>query len=98
MFSYGSGCCAEFYSARLCEGAREATCLARAADALNSRRAVSVVEYEQVESARAALVDCGDYRVPLDGLDGWYDAAYRTDRRLVYLGMEDYYRQYGWSA
>jgi hydroxymethylglutaryl-CoA synthase len=95
MFSYGSGCCAEFYSVRLCEGAREAAGLANVAAALDGRRAVSVQEYEAVESARAALVDCGNYRVPLDA---WYDAAYRSDRRLVFLGMEDYYRQYGWSS
>jgi hydroxymethylglutaryl-CoA synthase len=95
MFSYGSGCCAEFYSVRLCEGAHEAAGLARVGAALDGRRPLSVAEYEEVESARATLVDRGDYEVPRDG---WYDSAYRANRRLVFLGMENYYRQYGWSA
>jgi 3-hydroxy-3-methylglutaryl CoA synthase len=98
MFSYGSGCCAEFYSVRACAGAREAVLEAGAAELLDARYTLTVPEYERVETARTALVDAGDYCVPLDGPGSWYERAYRGRRRLVFLGMKDYYRQYGWSA
>jgi hydroxymethylglutaryl-CoA synthase len=95
VFSYGSGSCAEFYGVRVAEGARETARRAGAGALLDARRPVTVAEYEDVERRRTERVDEGDYDVPLD--DPWFERAYAGRRRLVFLGMRDFYRRYGWS-
>lgn len=97
MFSYGSGSCAEFYAARI--GA-DAHAVAREADVgalLDARKPLTVREYEECERERFCWIDEGDYRVSTDGLEGWYDRAYRGRDRLVFEGCAEHYRQYGWS-
>lgn len=97
MFSYGSGCCAEFYCGRICPGAKAEAAEARLREKLDARRPLNISEYEAVESQRTQWVDCGNYEVPLDGLDGWYDRHYQNRHLLTFRGMKDFYRQYGWS-
>ena len=80
---------------RVAEGARDAARRAGARALLDARRPLTVAEYEDVERRRTDLVDQGDYEVGLD--DAWFDQAYAGRRRLVFLGMRDFYRQYGWS-
>ena len=97
MFSYGSGCCAEFYCGRIGAGSKGGAAAANLRGKLDARRALTVAEYEAIEGQRIRWVDCGDYEVPLDGLDGWYDRFYRKQRMLIFRGMKDFYRQYEWS-
>jgi 3-hydroxy-3-methylglutaryl CoA synthase len=97
VFSYGSGSCAEFYGVRVGEAAREAARAAGVSALLDARHRLTVEEYEDVERRRTAMVDCGDYDVPLDGQDGWFERYYSGRRRLVFRGMREFYRQYGWS-
>jgi hydroxymethylglutaryl-CoA synthase len=97
VFSYGSGCCAEFYSARIGADAKAAARLAGLGCRLDARRQVSVAEYEGIERQRQAWVDAGDYEVPRDGLGDWYDRFYRDRGLLVFTGMSEFYRQYAWS-
>jgi len=97
MFSYGSGCCAEFYCGRICAEAKAEAARARLGEQLNARRPLSIAEYEAIESQRIQWADCGDYEVPLDGLNGWYDRAYRGRRLLTFRGLKEFYRQYEWS-
>ncbi len=97
VFSYGSGCCAEFYSARIGADAAPTSALARAEAQLDARRRVTIAEYEAIERQRTAWVESGDYDVPRDTPDGWYDRFYRGRRLLVFTGMAEYYRQYAWS-
>jgi len=97
MFSYGSGCCAEFYYGRIGAAATRAAASAGLESRLSLRRMVSVDEYEAIEAQRSEWVDCGNYDVCCTGLDDWYDRFYRDRRLLVFRGMSDYYRQYGWS-
>jgi 3-hydroxy-3-methylglutaryl CoA synthase len=97
VYSYGSGSCAEFYSARFGGGAAE---VARAADLeglLNQRKMLSVGGYEDAERERSCWIDCGDYRISLAGYEGWYDARYRGQRLLTFRGVTDFVRQYEWS-
>jgi hydroxymethylglutaryl-CoA synthase len=96
IFSYGSGCCAEFYCAKSGTKAKEAAAAAALRSRLNARRIVDVTEYERIERQRAKWAECGDYDVPLDDLQ-WYDAVYRGRGMLTFRGMKDYYRQYAWS-
>jgi hydroxymethylglutaryl-CoA synthase len=97
VFSYGSGCCAEFYSGKIVTGAEAAASESSVAGRLDARRVVSVKEYENIELQRTEWVDCGDYCIPLDSLDGWYDRYYRGKHLLVFQGMTDFCRQYTWS-
>jgi hydroxymethylglutaryl-CoA synthase len=46
LFSYGSGCCAEFFSGHFVEGSAAATAEIGAAELLERRRELSVAEYE----------------------------------------------------
>ena len=97
VFSYGSGCCSEFYSGRLGADARTAAAAADLQAKLDERRLASVEEYESVERQRSAWIDCGDYDVPVDTLGDWYDRFYSGRKRLIFRGMSDFYRQYAWS-
>jgi hydroxymethylglutaryl-CoA synthase len=97
IFSYGSGCCSEFYCGRIAAEARTTARLADVGQKLNGRRQVSVAEYEAIETQRAEWVESGDYRVPLDSLGHWYDQFYRGKHLLTFQGMTDFYRQYTWS-
>ena len=97
MFSYGSGSCAEFYSLKYVDGARAVARQAGARTLLDARREVSVEEYERIETRRTALIEQRDYQAPSDDPSGWFDEYYKGRRRLVLLGVQDYYRQYGWS-
>lgn len=97
IYSYGSGCCGEFYSGLIGPAAREVVGEARLADMLDERHPVSVEEYEDIERERTRYIDCGDYEPGLSGPTGWYDQHYRGRGYLVFRGMRDYYRQYAWS-
>lgn len=97
IFSYGSGCCAEFYCGRIGIDATRAAREARLPQQLDARRRVSIDEYEAIEGQRFEWTECGDYDVPEDTLGDWYDRFYRGRDRLVFRGMSDFYRQYAWS-
>jgi 3-hydroxy-3-methylglutaryl CoA synthase len=97
VYSYGSGCCAEFFSGLLGPRAREVVQAAGLPDLLDARHPVSVDTYEAVERERTRAIDCGDYEPPLDGLENWYDRHYRGKGYLVFRGTRDHYRQYAWS-
>jgi hydroxymethylglutaryl-CoA synthase len=97
IYSYGSGSCAEFYSALL--GA-EAHAVARTADLqglLDRRYSLGVAEYEAIERARDAHVDEGDFVTCTEGFGDWYDRHYRGQSYLVFRGVREHYRQYEWS-
>lgn len=97
VFSYGSGCCSEFYCGRIGRAAKAVATAAALRQKLDERRAVSVEEYEAIERRRIAWIDCGDYEIPVNTLDDWYNRFYRDRKKLVFKGMTDFYRQYAWS-
>ncbi len=94
IFSYGSGSCAEFYAGTIGPGARAATEAQAIGERLAGRRPVSVAEYEAVERARAAAIDCSDYTVDRSLLGDLYARAYEGRGRLVLDGVRDYQRDY----
>jgi hydroxymethylglutaryl-CoA synthase len=97
LFSYGSGCCAEFYCGKIGDAARAGTAAAALQEKLDARLSVTVPEYEAIERQREKWADSGDYDVPLDTLNGWYDRFYAGKRLLTLTGVHEYYRQYAWS-
>lgn len=94
VFSYGSGSCAEFYSARVGERAREAVAAQRISARLDARQQVTVEEYEAIERLRTSCIDRSDYAVDLGGLGGLYERAYAGKGRLVLDGVSEYQRSY----
>jgi 3-hydroxy-3-methylglutaryl CoA synthase len=97
VYSYGSGSCAEFYSGLVGTDARQIAHAACLEEMLDDRYDLSVQEYEDIEHARTAVIDQGDFQPITDGLEGWYDLHYRDRGYLIYRGNREYFRQYAWS-
>jgi hydroxymethylglutaryl-CoA synthase len=97
FFSYGSGAIGEFYSGRLCAGAREEIERMRIDQALDARREVSVEEYEGLETRREAAIEKPDFTPDFSLPGGWYEKNYQGRRRLVLREVKDFYRTYEWS-
>ena len=97
VYSYGSGSCAEIYSARVGPDARAAAAEAKLGALLDARCEVSVEEYEACEGVRASFIDEGDFEPPTDGLRGWYERRYAGRGLLVWKGAREHYRRYAWS-
>jgi hydroxymethylglutaryl-CoA synthase len=97
IFAYGSGSCAQFYSAILGPGAREAATRANLGALLDARRPLTVEEYEMVEKIRDAHVGVQSFTPDLTILDNWYNQYYRDRHLLVLRGIGDYYRDYAFS-
>lgn len=97
IFSYGSGSCAEFYSAKICPEAREVVKRVRLAEQIERRRAISVEQYEAVERRRQGYIDAGTYKPATDTFGDHYQSFYQGKGLLVLRGLEDYFRTYDWS-
>jgi hydroxymethylglutaryl-CoA synthase len=97
IFAYGSGSCAQFYSGKLGPKARETAQRANLGALLDARRPLSVEEYEMVERIRDAHVGVERFVPDFSILDNWYDQYYRDRHLLVLRGIDQYYRDYGWS-
>jgi hydroxymethylglutaryl-CoA synthase len=94
LFAYGSGCQGEFYGARIGAGARAE---ARALDIdcqLDSRRRLTVDEYEANEHACEARAGIADFTPDLGEL---YARMYENQHLLVLDRVEGFHRKYRWS-
>lgn len=95
LFSYGSGCCSEFYS-----GVVTADGAARLKEIdidghLDSRYALSLPEYDRLLGA-GGFVRFGTRDVDVD--TGMVDPTRTTQaERLVLTGIKDYHREYTWT-
>jgi len=101
LFSYGSGCCSEFYSGLIPEGAGDALDAAGVADALAGRQRLSVPRYDALLDAAPSLAGAREAAVGRAVADGaaadLYDAAFAGERLLVLDRIEGYRRVYAWS-
>ncbi len=97
VFAYGSGSCAEFYSGLLRPEAHAAAAAAGLPELLDSRRVLSVAEYEAWERERDAALGAADYEPNGGPARGWYRQAYEGRGLLVLRRVEGYYRRYDWS-
>jgi hydroxymethylglutaryl-CoA synthase len=97
IYAYGSGSCAEFYSARVCAGAREAVAAARISEQLDARRVLTLAEYEACERELAATAGAPNHTPDADVVPGLYDTHYAGQQRLVFTGTRDHFRGYTWS-
>lgn len=97
IYAYGSGSMGEFYSGIVGPEARAMVGEARMPRLLEARQQVSVPEYEALERERHLRIDAGDYRPHLQDHGDLYASRYEGQGLLVYKGIADYYREYGWS-
>jgi len=97
IFAYGSGSCAEFYSARIGAKAKAVAEAAGLQTLCDARRPISVAEYEAIERERDEATAARDV-VPRRGCAAhWYEELYAGKRRLVLQRVDGYYRHYEWS-
>jgi 3-hydroxy-3-methylglutaryl CoA synthase len=97
FFAYGSGAIGEFYSGKLCPGARDVVAGMRIDEALDARREVSVAEYETIEKMREEAIEQPVFTPDVSLPSGWYDQHYKGRKRLVLREVKDFYRTYEWS-
>ncbi|SFQ69120.1 polyketide biosynthesis 3-hydroxy-3-methylglutaryl-CoA synthase-like enzyme PksG [Amycolatopsis arida] len=94
VFSYGSGCAAEFLAARVVPGARERLAALGIDRELAARTPLPVAEYDAaVDRSRATGFGARDARPEPDELAGW-GAGDRP--RAVLTGIRDHRRAYAW--
>jgi hydroxymethylglutaryl-CoA synthase len=97
IFAYGSGSCAQFYSARVLSEAKSLAAKVGLQAQLDARRPLTVAEYETVEHERDAHVGVSHFSPTWNILGDWYERFYAGRRLLTLRGIADYYREYDWS-
>jgi polyketide biosynthesis 3-hydroxy-3-methylglutaryl-CoA synthase-like enzyme PksG len=97
-FSYGSGCCSEFYSGVVTPNGRENLHRFEIEKRLDERYQLSMDEYEAVLRGSGS-VKFGTRDVKLDlGFIPGVPIAYRGKQRLVLQEISDYHRKYAWLS
>ncbi|MEU2394181.1 hydroxymethylglutaryl-CoA synthase [Streptomyces sp. NPDC007369] len=100
IFSYGSGCSSEFYSAVVTPQSQRAVRAMGIREALDDRYELSVPEYDELLAATAELkFGARDFTFDLDRFPQITKARFGggTSRpRLVLQAVRDYHREYVW--
>lgn len=96
LYSYGSGCSAEFFSGVVDAGSAAAAGTGSLAGRLDRRRELSFAEYAGLlpQTLRTLLPEA-DRVLDLDPYAGYLDPAGR-DPLLVYTATSNYHRKYEW--
>jgi len=97
LFSYGSGSCSEFYSAKVGPKAKEWVRQIELQKAMDGRRDLTVEEYEALEKERTSYVDVATYEPKLDAVKNLYADLYDGQDKLVLEGLKGHFRHYRWS-
>jgi len=97
IYSYGSGSCAEFYSAILLPGAKEYIKSIGINEHLKARRELTVEEFDHLARLRSSHAEKPTFETELNYPADWYDKYYKGKGLLIFKGAKDYIRQYEWS-
>jgi hydroxymethylglutaryl-CoA synthase len=97
IYSYGSGSCAEFYSAIVLPGAREYIKSVGIDDHLNSRYDLTIDEFDTLAAMRSTHAEKPTFDTNLEYPKGWYDKYYKNKGFLTLKGCNDWIRKYEWS-
>lgn len=97
IFSYGSGSCAEYYSALAGKNARRVAEAAGLGPLLEQRPSVSIKDYETLENQRVEMSKSADFIPDPDLVEGLFDTAYRDREKLIFKAIKGYYRTYEFS-
>ena len=97
-FSYGSGCCSEFFSGVIPREAAQRQRQFAIDRGLNARHRLSIPEYEQLLRAGEA-VRFGTRNVTLESLPRpTHGIVPERGKRLYLRRIEDFHREYAWAA
>lgn len=96
LFSYGSGCCSEFFSGVIPSGAQERLRKMSISSHLNMRYRLTMPEYELIlQGGNAIRFGVKDSKIDYDILP---DAltSFKNSQRFVLDRVENYHRKYQW--
>jgi polyketide biosynthesis 3-hydroxy-3-methylglutaryl-CoA synthase-like enzyme PksG len=95
IFSYGSGCCSEFFSGVVTPEGQRIVQKLLVGDKLNERRRVGMEEYEKVLQTSTELkIGTKEYQLDNFWLESLKENA--SDRIIYLSGIKDYHRKYAW--
>lgn len=97
IFSYGSGACAEFYSAIVLPEAKEYIKSLKIDEHLNSRYQLSIEEFDWLARKRSSHADQATFCTDMDYPNGWYQKYYKGKGLLVLKSVKNFIREYQWS-
>ena len=97
IFSYGSGSCAEFYSAIVLPEAKKYIKSLGIDEHLNARRELSIDEFDSLARKRSSHADKATFETDMNYPNGWYDKYYKGKGLLIFKGTNDFMRKYEWS-
>jgi len=97
IFSYGSGSCAEYYSAIIGEKSKEVAKASGIEELLDIRQDISVSDYVELEHLRVEMSKSETFTPDTTMIDGLYENHYKGQGKLVYTGSKNYYRYYEFS-
>ncbi len=97
IYSFGSGACAEFYSATLLPEAKEYIKSLDIDNYLNSRYDLTIEEFDNLARKRSSHAEKATYSTDLEYPAGWYTKYYKDKKLLIFKGTENYIRKYEWS-
>ena len=97
LFSYGSGCCSEFYSGMAPAGAGKAMAESGVADALAGRARVPVARYDALLDDHRSLAGVRDAAIGVAAAADIYDDFFAGRGYLVLDRIDGWQRRYRWS-
>lgn len=98
MFSYGSGCASEFFSGVVTRQAQERLAEFRIGEALDSRYALTVEEYDMLgELNKGSMFGIEDNSIEIEQYFAIYEKCFAGRGLLVLDSIRDYHRKYKWS-
>lgn len=97
LYSYGSGSCAEFYSAIVLPEAKEYIKSLKINEHLKARRELTVEEFDNLSRKRSSHADKPTFETDMEYPKGWFDQYYKGKGLLIFKGAIDFIRKYVWS-
>jgi polyketide biosynthesis 3-hydroxy-3-methylglutaryl-CoA synthase-like enzyme PksG len=98
LFSYGSGCCSEFFSGLANSSSQEAIRSMQIAESLDRRHSLSMQEYEQlIPLNRALMFGIENAQPDYRAFPGIYNQQFEGRKLLVLDKVSSYHREYRWS-
>lgn len=98
LFSYGSGCCSEFYSGMADLGSQQALARARIESLMKERYQLNIDEYDRL-LALNRQVKLGEMNANVDrkSFEHVYENSFAGRRLLILERIAGYHREYSWS-
>lgn len=98
LYSYGSGCCAEFFSGVISPGSQRHFRAMPGAPALEDRHALSMEDYDALlELGLGWTFGTKDRGMDVEPFRPLYERVYAGRGLLTFRGVRQYHREYDWS-